>query len=152
MAIIKWEPYRRTLTPFRSWFDMNDRMSQVLESIFGENGESEAATWGPAVDVEENDDRFQITAELPGIKMDEVKISVENNVLTVKGEKKHEVTENKGNYHRVERCYGRFQRSFSLPSTVNADKVKAEMDNGVLTVTLPKAEEAKAREIPIKGK
>jgi HSP20 family protein len=131
---------------------MQDRMNQMLDSIFGEGGESEVVAWGPVVDIEEDENRFQITAELPGIKLDEVKISIENNVLALKGEKKREVTENKGNYHRVERSYGRFQRSFTLPSTVNADKVKAEMDNGILVITLPKAEEAKAREIPIKGK
>lgn len=152
MAIIKWEPYRRTLTPFRSWVDMMDRMNQLMDGIFGEGVESDAVAWGPAVDITENDDSFQITAELPGIRMDEVKISLENNVLTIKGEKKSEVTKNKRNYRRIERCYGQFQRSFNLPSSVNAEKVKAEMDNGVLTVTLPKAEEAKAREIPIKGK
>ncbi|MBM3324834.1 MAG: Hsp20/alpha crystallin family protein [Calditrichaeota bacterium] len=152
MAIIKWEPYRRTLTPLRGWFEWSNQMSQLMDNIFGESAESDVVAWGPAVDIAENDDNYQIVAELPGIRMDEVKISLENNVLTIRGEKRHEVTENKRNYRRIERCYGQFQRSFTLPSSVNAEEVKAEMDNGVLTITLPKAEEAKAREIPIKGK
>jgi HSP20 family protein len=152
MAIIKWEPYRRTLSPMRGWFEMSNQMNQLMDSIFGESTESDVVAWGPAVDIAENDDNYQIVAELPGIRMDEVKISLENNVLAIKGEKKHEVSENKRNYHRIERCYGQFQRSFTLPSSVSAEKVKAEMDNGVLTVTMPKAEEAKAREVPIKTK
>ncbi|MFH1011913.1 MAG: Hsp20/alpha crystallin family protein, partial [bacterium] len=139
-------------SPMRGWFEMSNHMNQLMNSIFAESTESDAVPWGPAVDIAENDDNFQIVAELPGIRMDEVKISLEDHVLTVRGEKKHEVSENKRNYHRIERCYGQFQRSFTLPSSVNADKVKAEMDNGVLTISLPKAEEAKAREIPIKGK
>ena len=151
MAIVKWEPYRRTLTPFRNWFEMNDRLTHVLDNIFGED-DTEKVVWGPSVDVVENDDNFQIMAELPGIKMDEVKINLSDNVLTIKGEKKNEISENKRNFYRVERCYGQFQRSFTLPSSVDASKVQANLENGVLTITLPKAEQAKAREIPIKTK
>ena len=151
MAIVKWEPYRRTLSPLRNWFDMTSQMNQFLDNIFGED-DTDKVAWGPSVDVVENDDNLQIMAELPGIKMDEVKISLTDNILTVKGEKKNEVSESKRNFYRVERCYGRFQRSFTLPSTVDAERVKASLENGVLTITLPKAEQAKAREIPIKVK
>jgi HSP20 family protein len=149
MAIVKWEPYRRTLSPFGNWFDMTSRMNQMLDNIFGED-DGDKTVWGPSVDVVENDDSYQIMAELPGIKMDDVKINLADDVLTVKGEKKNEVSESKRSFYRVERCYGRFQRSFTLPSSVDAEKVKANLDNGVLTITLPKAEQAKAREIPIK--
>jgi HSP20 family protein len=149
MAIVKWEPYRRTLSPFGNWFDMTSRMNQMLDNIFGED-DGDKTVWGPSVDVVENDDSYQIMAELPGIKMDDVKISLADNVLTVKGEKKNEISESKRSFYRVERCYGQFQRSFTLPSSVDAEKVKANLDNGVLTITLPKAEQAKAREIAIK--
>jgi len=151
MAIVKWEPYRRTLSPFGNWFDMTSRMNQMLDNIFGED-DGDKTVWGPSVDVVENDDSYQIMAELPGIKMDDVKINLADDVLTVKGEKKNEVSESKRSFYRVERCYGRFQRSFTLPSSVDAKKVKANLDNGVLTITLPKAEQAKAREIPIKAR
>jgi len=151
MAIVKWEPYRRTLSPFGNWFDMTSRMNQMLDNIFGED-DGDKTVWGPSVDVVENDDSYQIMAELPGIKMDDVKINLADDVLTVKGEKKNEVSESKRSFYRVERCYGRFQRSFTLPSSVDAEKVKANLDNGVLTITLPKAEQAKAREIPIKAR
>ena len=150
MSIVKWEPYRRALSPWRSWFDMPERMSQLLDNVFGED--MDTVTWGPSVDVVENDDNFQIIAELPGIKMEDVNISLADNILTLKGEKKNEISENKRNFYRVERSYGRFQRSFSLPSTVDAERVQANLDNGVLTITLPKSEKAKAREIPIKTK
>jgi HSP20 family protein len=150
MAIIKWEPYRRTLSPFGNWFDMTSRMNQVLDNIFGED-DGDKTVWGPSVDVVENDDSYQIMAELPGIKMEDLNINLADNVLTVKGEKKREVSEEKkANYYWTECCYGQFQRSFTLPSSVDAEKVKANLDNGVLTITLPKAEQAKAREIPIK--
>lgn len=152
MAIVKWQPYRRTLSPFGNWFDMSERMNQLLDNVFGEDGDVENVTWGPNVDVIENDDNFQIMAELPGIKMDDVKISLSDSVLILKGEKKNEVSENKRNCYRVERRYGQFQRSFSLPSNVSADQVRANLENGVLTITVPKAEETKAREIPIKIK
>ena len=149
MPIVKWEPYRRTLSPWRNWFEMPEQMSQLLDNVFGEDGDNVA--WGPSVDVVENDENFQIVAELPGIKMEDVNISLTDNVLTLKGEKKNDVSENKRNYCRVERNYGQFQRSFSLPSSADATKVKANLENGVLTITLPKAEQAKAREIPIQA-
>ena len=152
MAIVKWQPYRRSLSPLGNWFEWSGRMNQLLDNVFGEDGEVENVAWGPNVDVVENDDNFQIVAELPGIKMDEVKISLADNVLTLKGEKKNEVSENKRNFYRAERRYGQFQRCFTLPSGMDAEKVRANMENGVLTITLPKAEEAKAREIPIKIK
>ena len=150
MSIVRWEPYRRTLSPWRNWAEMSDRMNQLLDNVFGEDEANVA--WGPSVDVVENDNNFQIVAELPGIKMEDVNISLTDNVLTLKGEKKNEVSEEKRNYCRIERSYGRFQRSFSLPSSVDSDKVQANLDNGVLTITLPKSEKAKAREIKIQAK
>jgi HSP20 family protein len=108
--------------------------------------------WMPAVNIEENDEAYLVAAELPGLKPEEVDITVENNILTLSGERKWEVEEGKASnrqLHRVERGYGRFSRSFALPRSVDSDKVKARFDNGVLQITVPKAEGARPRRIQI---
>lgn len=107
-------------------------------------------TWRPAVDIEEGRNSVKITAELPGLQKKDIKISVdEDGVLTLSGERRFEKEEKGKDYHRVERGYGSFTRSFTLPSNVNADKIDAKMEEGLLTITLPKKEEAKAKEIEI---
>jgi len=110
------------------------------------------ALWTPAVDIAEHDDQYVVKVELPGVSKDEVKITLESNILTIRGEKKQEKETKKENYHRVERSYGSFQRSFTLPTTVKSDKIDASYNNGVLTVALPKAEEAKPKQIEVKVK
>lgn len=108
--------------------------------------------WMPAMDVREDDDAYNVAVELPGLSKKDVEVTVENNVLTVSGERrweKEEGDEKKGRFHRVERAYGTFTRSFTLPRTVKADTVKAEFKDGVLNLTLPKAEEAKPQQIDI---
>lgn len=105
--------------------------------------------WSPAVDIAENNDNYEVTAELPGMKKDEIKISYEDDVLTLSGERKTEKDEKDKNFRRVERCFGKFQRSFYLPKNVKADEIKAKYKNGVLTVNIPKAEETKSKEIAI---
>ena len=103
----------------------------------------------PATDLQETKDDVVVSVELPGMKKDEIKVTVQDNILTIRGEKKQEKEEKDTNYHRIERSYGFFTRSFSLPTTVKADQIKAAYDNGVLRVELPKAEEVKPKEIPI---
>jgi HSP20 family protein len=105
--------------------------------------------WAPSVDVAETDDEVVVTAELPGVKQDEVDITIADDVLTLKGEKSEEKEIKKENYHRVERSYGSFQRSISLPTGVQADKAKATYKDGVLHINIPKAEEAKPKQIKI---
>lgn len=105
--------------------------------------------WLPAVDIRETEESFEFTAELPGLTKDNVNITVENKVLTLTGERKWEDEENKNSYHRVERAYGSFSRSFTLPGTVNPDKVEAKFDNGLLTISVLKADEIKPRQIEI---
>jgi HSP20 family protein len=107
--------------------------------------------WSPRVDIFEDKDHLVLEAELPGMNRDDFELSFENNVLTLSGERKFEKKTDEGNYHRVERSYGSFTRSFTLPQTVTADGAKADFDNGVLHVTLPKREETKARKIEIAG-
>jgi len=111
-----------------------------------------AHSWSPAIDVSETKDAYVIQAELPGVKKEEVKITLHDNLVTIRGEKKSE-TEKKGeNIHRVERSFGVFERTFSLPGTVHGESVDAKYDNGVLTITLPKTEEAKERIVDVKVK
>ncbi len=106
--------------------------------------------WLPAVDILEADDHVEIRAEIPGLSETDVHVSVTDDVLTLKGEKKHESEEKAPKYHRVERSYGRFQRSFTLPSNLNPEDIKAKFTNGVLTVSIPKVEKVKPKEIQVR--
>jgi len=130
-----------------------NRINRMLNDIFADfdgalqNGN--AATWVPAVDVVEQADAIRIAAELPGVKPEDVKISVEGNVLSVQGTKRQASEEQTERVHRYERTYGSFARTFTLPATVDTAQIKAAYDTGVLTVTLPKAELAKPRQIAV---
>jgi HSP20 family protein len=143
-----------TRRPFES-FQTLRRLNNALDEAFGNwpfpQDESGAiiSAWYPAVDVFEGQDAVKLVAELPGVKPEDVKLSLENNVLTIRGEKKQEAEENTERVHRYERGYGSFERAFVLPSTVDGDKISAEYRNGVLTVSVPKAERARPREIPV---
>ncbi len=129
------------------------RLSTALDEAFGtyqqEEGSTVTAAWYPACDVFEGKDAVKIVAELPGVRPEDVKLSLEHNVLTIRGEKKQEAEEQSERVHRYERSYGAFERSFALPSTVDPEKIHAGYQNGVLTVTVPKAERARPREISI---
>ncbi len=116
----------------------------------GEDGSPMIGSWAPPVDIFEDHDSVQIAAELPGVKPEEVKISLENNVLTIRGEKRQVAEEKTEHVHRYERCYGVFERSFTVPSTVDADRIQASYEHGVLTVRLPKVEKTKPRQIAVK--
>jgi HSP20 family protein len=129
------------------------RLNALLDEAFTGwpvgNGVATSA-WLPSVDVFEDKESLKLVAELPGLKPEDVKITLENSTLTLRGEKKQVAEEKTERVHRYERSYGSFERSFSLPNTVDADKVAASFENGVLTITLPKAEKAKPREIAVK--
>jgi len=107
-------------------------------------------SWQPALDVEETDDAFLVHMDLPGMNKKDIHVTVDDNVLTIRGERKREEEKKDANYYCSERFYGTFQRSFTLPSQVNADQIKADYKNGVLHITLPKKEEARARKIEIR--
>ena len=124
----------------------------IFRSDVLDNGTFGLSTWTPAVDIAEQENEYLVKVELPGINKDDVKITVESNVLTVRGEKKQDQEVKEDNYHRVERTYGSFLRSFRLPSSVRADRIDAVYKDGILTVTLPKAEEAKPKQIEVKVK
>ena len=143
MNIMRYDPFREIRT-FQK--EMNRLFTGATAREDFLDGE-----WMPKVDVFENADSFVLEAELPGMSREEFDLSFENNVLTLKGERKFEKKEEGNNYHRVERSYGSFLRSFTLPTTVTPDGAKAEFNNGVLRVSLPKREETKARKIEIVG-
>jgi HSP20 family protein len=105
--------------------------------------------WSPSVDVIETQDGYELKAEVPGIKKEDIRISFEGGLLTLKGEKKQENEEKNRNYHKVERVYGRFERSFRFPEGIKADEIKAKYDSGVLTIAIPKTEEVKPKEIAV---
>ena len=142
MTLIRWNPYRHLASlplDVDTFFDAS-RLG------LGLNPDTE---WSPSVDVVETGDGYELKAEVPGIKKEDIRISFEGGLLTLKGEKKQENEEKNRNYYKVERLYGRFERSFRLPEGIKADAIKARYDSGVLTVAIPKAEEAKPKEIAV---
>jgi HSP20 family protein len=134
-------------------FDLTNRISRLLSDTLGgldwQLRDSAAAAWVPPVDIVEEADAIRIMAEVPGVTPEDVKISVEGNVLTIHGTKQQVAEERTERVHRYERTYGVFERSFTLPATVDASGIKAAYEHGVLTVTLPKAEKARPRQIPV---
>lgn len=126
-----------------------DQALQDSQAWSREDSGSVTSAWLPAVDIFEEKDAIRIMAELPGVKADDVTISLENNVLTIRGEKRQAAEEQTERVHRFERCYGVFERGFTVPTTVDADHIKAAYEDGVLAVTLPKVERAKARRISV---
>jgi HSP20 family protein len=146
-TLTRWEPLR----------EMEDFQNR-LSTLFGRplrrtNGhgreEITLADWMPLADITEDEKEYLIKAELPELKKEDVKVTVENGVLTISGERKFEKEEKKKKYHRVERGYGTFMRSFTLPDDADGNKVKAEFKNGLLTVRLPKSEHAKPKQIEV---
>ena len=148
MLVRRAVPYR-DLSHLRTQVD--DLFNRRFMSFFdgADNGET-MANWTPAMDVIENEDSVLLRAELPGLSEQDVEINVENNTLSLKGEKKLEHSEEDGHYRRVESRYGSFYRSFSLPNSVDQDKIDAHFVNGVLEISLPKAEQAKPKKIAVK--
>lgn len=108
-----------------------------------------ARPWYPAVDIAENENEIILSADIPGVKMDDIEVKVENGTLTISGKREFQKQEEKGGYHRIERSYGSFQRAFTLPDSVDTDKVEADYQDGVLKVVLPKKEVAKPRTVKI---
>ncbi|HYG79581.1 MAG TPA: Hsp20/alpha crystallin family protein [Pyrinomonadaceae bacterium] len=129
---------------------MNRLFSTSFSRSFDDSGIARGA-WTPGVDIYENKDEIVLEAELPGMNREDFELTVENNVLTLRGERRFEKKDETDNYHRVERSYGSFTRSFTLPPTVSGEGIAAEYRNGVLRITLPKREEVKARRIEIAG-
>lgn len=145
---------RALFDPFRNFEERMRRFFGEGFDPFGKTGEENwsLSAWSPACDIYETDSEVVVKAELPEVKKEDVKVSVENNVLTIHGERKFSEESKRENYHRVERSYGEFTRSFTLPAFVDTAKVNAEFKDGMLRVTMPKREEAKPKQIEIKVK
>jgi HSP20 family protein len=144
MNLVRWNPVREMFT-------LENEMNRLYNDILGRSQETEATSlWAPKVDIEESKDHYVLKAELPGIKQEDIKITLTDNQLVIRGEKRREVEQGDTTYHRVERVYGTFERAFTLTKVVRAEKIEALYRDGVLEVRVPKSEEAKAREIPIK--
>jgi HSP20 family protein len=137
--------------PFHEIRSLQNEVNRLFSGATSDREDFLGGEWIPKVDVFENKDNLVLEAELPGMSRDDFELSFENNVLTLKGERKFEKKDEGDNYHRVERGYGSFARSFTLPQTVTAEGARAEFENGVLHVSLPKREETKARKIEITG-
>ena len=146
MAIVRWDP-------FRELTEMQERVNRLFGELYrrGEDDVMRRGTWVPPVDIYDGGNHeLVIKAELPDMRREDIQLTVENNTLTISGEKKMDSEVKEENCHRIERTYGVFSRSFSLPQTVDTEKVSAEYKNGVLTVKLPVREEAKPKQIPVK--
>ncbi len=147
MAVVRWDPFRDVMS-------LQDRMNRLFDQALSRTRTDDeegltASTWSPAVDIFETPDSIVMKAELPGVRRENIDIQVRENTLTLKGERKFEREVKDENYLRMERSYGTFQRAFSLPAVVQQDKIKAVLKDGVLEVSMPKAEEAKPQQVKI---
>ena len=146
MTLTKWDPFKDLLS-------LQDRMNRLFdESVRNVKTGDEAlssAIWSPAVDIYETDDEVVVKAELPEVSQKDIDIQIENNTLTLRGERKFNKETKKENFHRIERAYGTFSRSFTLPGTINQEKISADYKDGILKISMPKREETKPKQIKV---
>lgn len=145
MAIIRWDPFRDIIT-------LREKMNRLFEDAVTARGEEKdmiSSTWTPSVDIFETENALILTAEVPGIDENNIEIKIEDNTLSLKGDRIFEKETSEENYHRIERSYGSFYRSFTLPRNVDQEKIKAEHDNGVLRITMPKKPESKPKTVKV---
>ncbi len=147
MKLAKWDPFHEV-------DELLDRYARPFDWPFrgGRTPAVRGADWAPRVDISETDGNFMITAEVPGVSREDVKIGIEDHVLTIHGESKREKEESGKQFHRVERYYGSFSRSFTLPDNVDEEKVEAAFNDGLLTLTIPKTEASRPKSIEVKVK
>ncbi len=141
----KWEP-------FRDMLNLRADMDRLFNSFFGGFPEDREGLWAPLIDIEEDNENIMVKAELPGMDKNEIKVTVRDNMLVISGERKQEKEAKDKTYHRIERSYGQFSRTITLPAVVNADKIKASYKDGVLSITLPKPEVMKPKQIDVEIK
>ena len=143
-TISRWEP-------FRGFSTLQDQVNRLFDDSFARtrSGQADLASWAPAVDIYDTENELVVKADLPDMQEKDIDVRVENNTLTIRGERKFENEVHQDNYLRVERAYGTFTRSFSLPNTVSTEGIRAEYQNGVLKVHMPKREESKPRQVKI---
>lgn len=139
-AVVRWDPYRDVTA-------LRDEMNRLFSRTVGDAGGTSA--WTPAMDVFDHADAIVVKLELPGLAPDDIDVEIDDNVLTVKGERRFREDVDEGRYYRLERAYGQFQRSLTLPQTVKADEISAEHHDGVLEIRVPKADEVQPRRIAV---
>lgn len=144
MKLVRWDPFQELV-------NINNRLSRTLGEAYPNATEDSFGAWAPPVDIFEKNDHLVIRAEIPGVKREDMDVRIENGVLTLHGERKHESEVKEENSYRMERVYGTFTRSFSLPTTVDAGKIAATYKDGILEVTVPKAETAKPKKVEIRA-
>jgi HSP20 family protein len=144
MTLVRWSPWRDLVS-------VQDEMNRLFDGLMRRRDAGAPGEWMPAVDISETDEEFVVSADTPGMKAEDIKISVANNVLTLRGEKKNVREDKEENFHRIERAYGSFERTFSLPSGVDSQNIRAKYKDGVLEVRLPKSREAKPQEIKVEA-
>lgn len=143
--LVRWDP-------FREMSSLRDDMERLFDSVYGRYPrERSEISWAPPLDIEETENSIVIRAEIPGMKKDDIKISLTGDTLCISGERRHEAEQKDKTFHRIERAYGRFMRTLILPTDLDGSKVKAGYKDGVLELSLPKSEKARAREIAIEG-
>lgn len=143
MAIIRWDPFRDVVT-------LRDKMNRLFEDAVAARGEEKdmiTSSWSPAVDIYETESELVLSAEIPGVDEKDIEIKIEDNTLSIKGERKFEKETREENYHRIERSYGSFYRSFSLPGTVDQEHIEARHEGGVLKIHMPKKPESKPKKV-----
>ena len=149
MAIIRWDP-------FRDWMTLRERMNKLFDESFTGREEEKglvAGAWSPSVDIHETDKELVLTAEVPGVDEDDLEVNVEGNTLSIRGKREFEKETKEEDFHRIERSYGSFYRSFTLPTNVDQDKIEANFDDGLLRITMPKKPELKPKKVNVlKGK
>ncbi len=145
MAIIRWDPFRDLVT-------LRERMNRLFEDAFTSRGDEKdlvASSWSPSVDIYETENEIVLTAEIPGVDEKNIEIKLEDNTLSLKGERNFEKETKEENYHRIERAYGSFYRSFTIPRNIDQDNIKAESENGILRISMPKKPELKPKKVKI---
>jgi HSP20 family protein len=146
MTLTKWDPFKDLLS-------LQDRMNRLFdESVRNVKPGDEAlssAIWSPAVDIYETDDEVVVKAELPEVDQKDIDIQIENNTITLRGERKFNKETKKENFHRIERAYGAFSRSFTLPGTIDQERIRADYKDGILKISMPKREETKPKQIKV---
>jgi HSP20 family protein len=143
MSVLRWDPFQDLLS-------LQDEMNRVFDRAAGRSTRDQAMrAWAPALDIAERRDAYLVAVELPGVNPDDIDVTLENNLLTIQGERRQAQDSSEQRFHRIERAYGTFRRSVSLPSSVQADAIQASYDNGVLQLLVPKAEQAKPKKIAI---
>ena len=148
-TMMRWEPFQDLRSAQEEMAQMSPMLAHAL-GLYGQQGSSRATAWAPALDISERKDAYLVTVELPGVEADDLQVTLEDGLLTIQGERHFAQESSEQQFHRVERRYGAFRRSITLPAHVMAEGIEASADNGVLQILVPKMEEAKPKRIQVR--